>query len=270
MALAQAVPAATATSTTGPGGAAPQAGTPEITVVGFGVANLPTSTTQTAAGYQLDWNLATHGLTAGGALQRLETDVAAAENKLRGMGIPPAEISEQGPPFLNASAPIAAKCAQAQKVNPHFQCPSLSGGYQASVGIVVSSSSLAQTVRFLDRLGTNQLPGQQNFFLNGQSGGQAATPTPEDVATAYGQALAQAKATAQMIAVADGLTLGPQVTLTEGAPTEAQCGQMGGCNTGVAPGIVQPTVGAGQMLVALTVTYATLGDTTSPATTTLS
>ncbi len=227
---------------------------PNLTVVGFGVADLP-ATGPTLAAEEINFNLSVDGSTAGSALATIRADLSRDTAALGKAGVTAAQITLQGPPAINFNSSLpAAKCAAIQKVKGKaFTCPR--GAYQAYASLTVTLPTLGSAARVLDRISASPLPGVQNFFLNPAT--SAVTPTAASLERAYAQALAQARSTARMLAAADHLTLGVAASIREGAPAQAQCGAMGGCPVGLAPGIVAPTAGPGQVLVAVTVTYRT-------------
>lgn len=230
---------------------------PDLTVVGFGIAALPpTASAPAGASYQLNFNLSATAPKAGAVLTEIKADIASDVQALRKAGVTAADISVQGPPSINYNSFPSSKCQAIAKIKGSaFRCPV--SGYQASATLTATLLTLAATTHVLDRVDPRSLPGVQNFWLASQSGVYNPTPTGSSLTRAYAQALAQARATARMLASADHLTLGPEATIREGAPAQAQCTQMGGCPVGLAPGIVAPSPGPDQMLVAVTVTFHT-------------
>ncbi len=241
--------AAAVVVTEGATGLAAAPPTPTLTVVGFGVVSLPPAQ---AAPPQLELNLNVHGATASAALKALDGDLAAIERRLKAMGLRPSALDAQGPPQLNyITSAGQAGCRKAAKVKPGLTCPA--AGFAASEGLQVTFPSLASLARVLSRTDVARGPGVQNFWVN-QGGTQAARPAAAALAAGYGAALADARASALALAAAEGVVLVRALSVTEGAQADGGCG-MGGC--GPTFGVSPPPVGPNQMLVAVTVTYAT-------------
>lgn len=232
--LARAVPTA---------GAAQAVAGPDLTVVGFGLADEtpqpapPLSSPQSGA-LQVNVNLQVISTRATTALQRLAADLRAAEADARAAGVPESAIVQQGPQNLNFDSSQQA--------------------YRADATLVLNLKTLAGGARMLDRLNLPKLPDVSNVWVNFPTAvGTTLAPTPRSMAAAYAAAFADAARAARLMAAADGLTLGRQVSVAEGAPAMGQCG-MGGCNPALVPGLMQvPWPGPNQTVVAVTVTYAT-------------
>jgi len=161
-------------------------------------------------------------------------------------------------PSNDAASAVALPASAVRQSAPWLNFNNMSEEiYQANASLTVTTGSVTQTVRFLDQLKDTVFSGQQSMFVNQVPENGTPAPSSSVLAAAYAQALAQARETAQLLAQADGLVLGPQLHVAEGAPAQAQCGAMAACGVGVGAGIIQPAVGPGEMLVAVTVMYAT-------------
>ena len=222
---------------------------PSLTVVGFGLVSAPTQTTPP----QLQLNLNTRGSTASAALRALDLDVSAIKHRLEAMGIKATAVGAQSPPQLTyITATNRVSCQKIRKLKPGVTCPR--PGFTASEGLQVTFPTLESLARVLSRTHVATGRGVQNFWIN-QGGGQPGQPTPAALARGYRAALADARRTAVALANADGLALGLATSVVQGAqPGVEGCG-MGGCGGSI--GLSIPPVGPNQVLVAVTVTYAT-------------
>jgi uncharacterized protein YggE len=229
--------------------AANPAASPPLTVEGFGLATLPTG------GFgppQLNLNFRVSGANANDALTTLQKDVSAVQASLTQAGIPAAAVAPQ-PPILNFIASTSLQnCQEAQKLKGvPISCPT--PGFQASENLQVTFSTLTQLANFLTTTPVAQSSGVQNIWINSEGQGQT-RPDDGALSAAYRQALADAQHTAQLLAAAQGLQLGPPIAVRQGTVG-------GGCpGPGCGPflsGMAPPTAGPNQALVAVTVTYST-------------
>lgn len=225
---------------------------PTLTVIGFGLANVAPAK---SAAPQMEMELQASGATASGAVSSLAHDVAAVEQLLEKAGVQAADISVQAQPGLNyVDTASQANCQKIHQLKGiPGSCPP--SGFQANEGLQVDFPSLTNLADALTASGVDQAAGVQNFYIN--QGNQAPSqPSSVALQAAYAQALQNASDTASLLAHADHLTLGPAVSLTQGAQTSTPCGGMG-CGPAPLEGISPPQPGPNQQLVAVTVSYST-------------
>jgi uncharacterized protein YggE len=209
---------------TGPG--------PTLTVMGFGVVN--TTVPAQATEPQLQMNFQETTATASGAMKALYRDLSQTRKQFATLGVNPSAIMTQGPPNLNYQN---------------------GGEWQASDTLEVTFPTLAQLTHVVTASKVADNPAIQNFWINASY--QSPTATPAALASGYATAEQNAAQTAQIMANAEHLQLGAQVSITQGAITNTQCGGMGACGGGVPMGVTVPSIGPNQELVAVTVTYET-------------
>ena len=234
------------------GALAANAPSPTLTVVGYGVVNLPP---QKSGLPQLQFYLNVHGQTAVATLRTLNGDVAAIEHRLKALGLRTSAFQPQGPPQLNYVTGVALKnCQKVAKLKPGLSCQK--PGYTANEGLQVTFPSLQSIASALSRTDVSTAHGVQNFYIN-PGGTEPQAPTTVALTAGYRAALKSARQTAVALAAAEGVTLGPVLTVTEGGLTASSgCGAMG-CGPEPVTGVVLPQVGPDQELVGVTLTYAT-------------
>ncbi len=226
---------------------------PILTVVGFGLANVAPSTAPPTA--QLNLNLQASSSTASGAVASLQQDVAAVEKLLAKAGVKSAEVSAQGEPQINyVDSSSHANCQKIHQLKG-IAGPCPSSGFQADESLEVNFPSLTDLADALTASGVTTAAGVQNFYMAQTSAGPL-PPSPVALQAAYVQAIGQARSTAALLAVADGVALGATLSVTEGAQLSTPCGGMG-CGPMPLQGINPPQVGPNQQLVVVTVTYGT-------------
>lgn len=223
----------------------------DLTVIGFGVVNLPPPKPSPA---QIVLNLVVHATKPQAALRVIDADLGSLRTRLGQLGLRGQAVDLQMPPQLNyqASQSLApAKCRALRKLKPGYQCPE--PGYSANASLQVTFPSLSSLARTLTRTNIGTARGVSNFYIN-EGGDETQEPAASALALGYRAALANAKQTAEAIARADGRALGSTLSVAEGEVAASACGPMGGC--GQPDGINPPSIGPNQELVAVTVTYA--------------
>lgn len=221
---------------------------PPLTVVGFGLATLSTGS---ASAPQLNLNFRVTDTNASNALATLQKDVSAVQAVLVQAGVPKASIVPQAVQLNYVPTTSTANCQQAEKLKGvPLSCPT--PGFQAIENLDVTFPSLTQLADLLSTTQVGQSSGVQNVWIN--SGEGPSRPDDAALSAAWHQALADAQHTAQLLAAAQGLQLGPVLSVSQGTLA-------GGCGgPGCGPlwsGVAPPPVGPNQALVAVTVTYGT-------------
>lgn len=218
---------------------------PSLTVMGYASctpnATGAASETRTAGAEapQINLSFTASASAATAAMQRLAGDLSTATARLRALGV--------------RSTSIQALTAPSLSYDP------ASAQYQAGNALQVTVASLRASASLLDRLQLDALPDLNSMWVNVFSS-EAAAPAPTVTGTrkAYAQAFTEAAQSAQAMAAADGLHLGRQLRITEGAQQEG-----GGtdCSESGAPAgsATAQLAGPGQsQVIAVTVTYATV------------
>lgn len=227
---AAAMAAAVAFARSGPAMAAAPAATPgpNLTVVGFGVAQEAAP----AAAYQLTAGFQAANPDARRALADVEAAVRHAIQRFEAAGIAPRQI-------------------QVSPMNFNYGS---SSGPVASQNVTVQLADLGQATRLAGVL-SGGLVALNNYYLG--SAGMSGTPEPASLARAYAQAWAEARATAEAIAAADGLRLGHPVAVLEGTAAAGCPIPMGGYGPCPNVGYSGPPPGPNETLEAITVTFST-------------
>lgn len=229
--------------------AASPSASPPLTVEGYGLATLPTGRFGPP---QLNVNFRVTGANPNEALATLQKDVSAVQASLTQAGVPTSAVAPQ-PPMLNyVPSTSLQNCQEAQKLKGvPISCPT--PGFQASENLQVTFSSLTQLADFLTATPVAQSSGVQNIWIDSGGVGQI-RPNDDALSAAYRQALADAQHTAQLLASAQGLRLGPPIAVRQGTAGGGCAGP--GCGPFLS-GMAPPTAGPNQALVAVTVTYST-------------
>ncbi|MCL6597016.1 MAG: hypothetical protein K6V73_12555 [Firmicutes bacterium] len=216
---------------TGCGGAAPAATDgPTVTAVGYAVASASGGADGSVL---LHVNLLVGGSGAAAAWQTLQEATAAAERAVVAAGAPAAAVGVAGPPTLSA------------QVGPE--------AVEASQTVVASLPSPAAALRLLARLRTGSLAGYDGYYLTPAT---QALPGGASETAADRRALAAARARAARLAAAEGRRLGRLLASRSDILAALPCAPITGCAS--ASGDVVPSPGPGQVVVGVTVTYATL------------
>jgi len=227
--------------------------TPPLTVVGFGLAALPTSPSTPAPSPLLNLNFQVSGTNATTALANLQKDVATVQDVLAQAGVSANAVHSQAPQLNYVPSTSTSKCQQVEKLKDvPISCPS--PGFQASESVEITFPSLTQLASTLTAHSIPQSPGVQNVWIDSGNGGPG-KPSDAALTLAYRQALADAQHTATLLARAQGLQLGAVTAVRQGTWGTSGCGGPG-CGPLPLQGITSPTVGPNQELVAVTVTYA--------------
>jgi uncharacterized protein YggE len=226
------------------------AGTPSsaLTVVGYGVANLPPAPPIA----QLNVSFQVTGQTASSALSRLNHDVALIRSRLMQHGVKASAITVNGPPNLGlVTSSIQQACQRIAKLK-HITCPS--PGFSAQESLTVNFPTITALAAVYDQADIGTMAGINNIWINGQAG-TAPPPSSSALAQAYRAAFQNAAATARLLAAADHLALAGIQAVDEG---QAAFGQCPGCPGTPLLGANPPQVGPNQQEVAVTVTYRTV------------
>lgn len=230
--------------------------TPPLTVVGFGLAALPASS---SAPPRLNLNFQVSGAEATAALATLQQDVATVQAALAKAGVPGNAVITQAPQLNYVPTTSTTNCQRVEKLKGvPISCPS--PGFQASESVQVTFSSLTQLAATLTATQIPQSPGVQNVWID-SGNGTPGKPSDAALTAAYRQALADAQHTATLLAKAQGIQLGAVTAIRQGTWGSAGCGGPG-CGPLSLQGFTPPTPGPNQELVAVTVTYATQSSST--------
>lgn len=127
--------------------------------------------------------------------------------------------------------------------------------WQVQETLRVTFPSMARLAAALSAARTLSLPALQSVWINGRRVTAWVYP-PAALAAGYTQAVSAARQTAEDIARADHVSLERQLSITEGAISQDQCGAVSGCATVTALGVTPPALASNQEWVAVTVTYA--------------
>gem|GEM_PF-4498413 len=214
--------------TPGPAGSGGQAG---ATVTATGYALAPAD--QPAAPVAIRLNLAIAGVAPTATWGTLQAAVQAAERALREAGAPAGAIAAVGPPSLSAQV-------GAQPI-------------EASQTVSATLDTEAAALQVVAHLQISTLAGYDGYYL-----APVAAPRvpPSQQVRADAAALRVARSRAVALAKAQGLVLGALRATHVDILTSTACGPVNGC-TSDAAGAIVPTPGPGQVLVAVTATYAT-------------
>lgn len=205
---------------------------PTVTVVGYGVVNVPPPSTN-AGPQQLQISFQESANSAPAVLRQLHTDEAKVEAQLEKAGVSASAITHQGPPNFNINT---------------------GGGYQANDTLQVDFPTLFKLANVLQASGVANDSYIQNVFANSLNQ-SSSSPTSAAMTAGYQAAFANAQQTAEQMAQADNLQLGQAVSVSQGSGANGGgCYPMGGCSPMTGN---PPMVGPNQQLVTVTVTYDT-------------
>jgi uncharacterized protein YggE len=210
--------------------AAPSAvASPTVTAVGYALA--PATASSRAVALHLD--MLVTAATATDAWQLLGEAVVAGERALVAAGAPAAAVGVAGAPSLTA------------QVGPEAT--------EASQTVIAILPSTDAVLAVLGRLRTGTLAGYDGYYVTPDSQPE---PAPPVEVRADRQALASARAHAARLASAEGGRLGALVASRSEILSAVPCGPVAGC--AAANGDVVPAPGPGQVVVAVTATYAVI------------